>query len=662
MGTSTTDLAPRTDAADHDPAHDFDFYMGTWRVHHRRLDGAARRERRVARSSRARRVAWPILGGAGNIDDNVLDLPERHLPRDLDPDLRPESTAVVDLVARRPQPGPPRPAGRRRLRGRRRHVHRRGHVRRPADPRPVPLVGHHGRRPAAGSRRSRRTTARPGRSTGSWSRRGSRSAVAEGARRSRVSGRRERTRRRRRAPLSSFRRSSSESGSRRRAATTRSTHGPQRNVRWPFASVTSRRSGIERRPRGGVVAAGLAGLELSDHGRSPVLASRVHAALNRAVGRQEASAGLHSSPGAARFAGVPRRGSHGCDRAGGPRRGPLRLRGDVAGDGHRRDRRGARRGRAPDRGRRRRAGPADVRLHDPAAGRPPPRCHGRPTAWARASATSTPTRRSGTRRMPPRSAPRSGGRVWPGATTWRPRSSPTPAPTRRHRSTDRAANRSTCGSATSGAPGTASRPSSARSSPPSTTGSPTSASRSAGTSATGTTTWSSARPTWWACRRRSSTDCLPARSPGAASSPRATRRRSRSSSSRRGAIFARSRSPGTTAEPPRSTPRSSPSSSTRDGAPHRSSAPTRGASSRTRPGCPAAGRRSWPSSRASSGRSSHSPPSSRPRCSSSCPPTTLTPFCALRTGSTSTSASASRSASTSSGSPSTSRSTACSSG
>ena len=72
---------------------------------------------------------------------------------------------------------------------------------------------------------------------------------------------------------------------------------------------------------------------------------------------------------------------------------------------------------------------------------------------------------------------------------------------------------------------------------------------------------------------------LPARSPGAASSPRATRRRSRSSSSPRGATFARSRSPSTTAGPPRSTPRSSPSSSPRDGAPHRSSAPTHGASS-----------------------------------------------------------------------------------
>ena len=212
-------------------------------------------------------------------------------------------------------------------------------------------------------------------------------------------------------------------------------------------------------------------------------------------------------------------------------------------------------------------------------------------------ATSTLTRRSGTRRMPPRSAPRSGGRAWPGATTWRPRSSPTPTPTRPHRSTGRAVNRSTCGSATSGAPGTAYRPSSARSSPPSTTGSPTSASRSAGTSATGTTTWSWARPTWWACRRHSSTDCLPARSPGAASR-RGLRddvrvHRAVPAARPREIAFAKyySRAAALNA-------RSSPSSSPRAGAPLRPSAPTHGASSRTRPGCPAAGPRSWPSSRA----------------------------------------------------------------
>lgn len=54
--------------------HDFDFYMGKWRVHHRRLKD------RLAGSQEWQEFegtseAWPILDGAGNIDDNVLELP-----------------------------------------------------------------------------------------------------------------------------------------------------------------------------------------------------------------------------------------------------------------------------------------------------------------------------------------------------------------------------------------------------------------------------------------------------------------------------------------------------------------------------------------------------------------------------------------------------------
>ena len=54
--------------------HDFDFYMGTWRIHNRRLT------KRLAGSDdweefEGTSHAWPILGGAGNIDDNVVDLP-----------------------------------------------------------------------------------------------------------------------------------------------------------------------------------------------------------------------------------------------------------------------------------------------------------------------------------------------------------------------------------------------------------------------------------------------------------------------------------------------------------------------------------------------------------------------------------------------------------
>ena len=54
--------------------HDFDFYMGSWRVHHRRL-----KERLAGNDEwqefEGTSTAWPILGGAGNIDDNVLELP-----------------------------------------------------------------------------------------------------------------------------------------------------------------------------------------------------------------------------------------------------------------------------------------------------------------------------------------------------------------------------------------------------------------------------------------------------------------------------------------------------------------------------------------------------------------------------------------------------------
>ena len=74
MTTSTaTGIAP--DAIEAGPAvHDFDFYMGSWRVHHRRL-----RERLAGSDEwdefEGTSRAWPILDGAGNVDDNVLELP-----------------------------------------------------------------------------------------------------------------------------------------------------------------------------------------------------------------------------------------------------------------------------------------------------------------------------------------------------------------------------------------------------------------------------------------------------------------------------------------------------------------------------------------------------------------------------------------------------------
>jgi len=74
MGSSSSSgIAPRT--TEPGPAvHDFDFLPGTWRVHHRRL------KQRLAGSDEweefdGTSVAQPLLGGAGNIDDNVLELP-----------------------------------------------------------------------------------------------------------------------------------------------------------------------------------------------------------------------------------------------------------------------------------------------------------------------------------------------------------------------------------------------------------------------------------------------------------------------------------------------------------------------------------------------------------------------------------------------------------
>ena len=64
-----------TQTADQDTAvHDFDFLIGKWRVHHRRL------KERLAGSDEWEEFGgtselWMILGGAGTIDDNVIELP-----------------------------------------------------------------------------------------------------------------------------------------------------------------------------------------------------------------------------------------------------------------------------------------------------------------------------------------------------------------------------------------------------------------------------------------------------------------------------------------------------------------------------------------------------------------------------------------------------------
>lgn len=59
---------------DRDGVHDFDFLVGSWRVHHRRL------KERLANNHEwiefeGTVTSQKILGGLGNIDDNALDFP-----------------------------------------------------------------------------------------------------------------------------------------------------------------------------------------------------------------------------------------------------------------------------------------------------------------------------------------------------------------------------------------------------------------------------------------------------------------------------------------------------------------------------------------------------------------------------------------------------------
>jgi hypothetical protein len=56
------------------PTHDFDFFFGSWRVRHRRL------KERLAQCDEweefeGSTTTQPLLGGFGNVDDNILELP-----------------------------------------------------------------------------------------------------------------------------------------------------------------------------------------------------------------------------------------------------------------------------------------------------------------------------------------------------------------------------------------------------------------------------------------------------------------------------------------------------------------------------------------------------------------------------------------------------------
>lgn len=61
-------------AAGRDPSHDFDFLFGSWSVKHRRRQAFLAGDERWAEFPGTLKVR-PILGGGGNIDENVLEAP-----------------------------------------------------------------------------------------------------------------------------------------------------------------------------------------------------------------------------------------------------------------------------------------------------------------------------------------------------------------------------------------------------------------------------------------------------------------------------------------------------------------------------------------------------------------------------------------------------------
>lgn len=72
---SSTANSRETAPMSHDPVHDFDWLFGSWRVRHRRLkERLLNNTEWVAFDGTC--VCQPLMDGTGNVDDNVLNLPE----------------------------------------------------------------------------------------------------------------------------------------------------------------------------------------------------------------------------------------------------------------------------------------------------------------------------------------------------------------------------------------------------------------------------------------------------------------------------------------------------------------------------------------------------------------------------------------------------------
>jgi hypothetical protein len=90
--------------------HDFDFLVGHWQVHHRKL------KQRLANNHEwiefeGTLVSQPLMGGYANVDDDVFEGSGRHLSRRSSAFVRRQVAAMVDLVDRQSHaPGAPGPA------------------------------------------------------------------------------------------------------------------------------------------------------------------------------------------------------------------------------------------------------------------------------------------------------------------------------------------------------------------------------------------------------------------------------------------------------------------------------------------------------------------------------------------------------------------------
>ena len=148
--------------------HDFDFLVGQWQVHHRRLKerlASSREWIEFAGTS----VSQKIMDGTALVDDNVLEFPPgAYRAAGLRAfDSKSGQWSIWWPDGRMPL-GPSGASGQRGLSGRNGNLPCRRNLQRDSDPRALHLVRHHADVHVTGSRRSPPTAGRRGKPTGSW--------------------------------------------------------------------------------------------------------------------------------------------------------------------------------------------------------------------------------------------------------------------------------------------------------------------------------------------------------------------------------------------------------------------------------------------------------------------------------------------------------------